>query len=150
MTLSSNGIIGKANEAVEKTNIRQIESLATMLWAEAYANKAQDLKAAVEDGLKKNGITADKYAGYRLEVSANGVGFVKLNGDVTPPTDNPTASDDQPGNNNPGDNGSTEGNNIIPAGGRYCINIASGEYTYLEAGDEFPSTMKYRRYIYIW
>ena len=60
LTLSNSGIINKANEAVEKTNIKEIEQLASLTWAEEFmAGKRGDtLKSAVLEKLKDY---TDKY-----------------------------------------------------------------------------------------
>ena len=54
LTLSNSGIINKANEAVEKTNIKEVEQLASLAWAEEFmAGKRGDtLKEAVLEKLK--------------------------------------------------------------------------------------------------
>ena len=39
-TLSDTNIFNKANEAVAKTNLNQIQTLVTTLWAEAYLDPA--------------------------------------------------------------------------------------------------------------
>jgi type II secretory pathway pseudopilin PulG len=60
LTLSNTGIINKANEAVEKTNIKEVEQLASLTWAEEFmAGKRGDtLKEAVLEKLKDY---TDKY-----------------------------------------------------------------------------------------
>ena len=60
LTLSNSGIINKANEAVEKTNIKEVEQLASLTWAEEFmAGKRGDtLKEAVLEKLKDY---TDKY-----------------------------------------------------------------------------------------
>ena len=55
LALSQNGIIGKANEAVDTTNLKQVEQAAMLAWADAYAGGKRteaELKAAVTDALK--------------------------------------------------------------------------------------------------
>ncbi len=60
LTLSNTGIINKANEAVEKTNIKEIEQLASIVWAEEFMNgkRGDTLKSAVLEKLKDY---TDKY-----------------------------------------------------------------------------------------
>ena len=65
VTLSNTGIITKANQAVTVSDIKQVEQLASIAWAEAYAEgkrSEQDLKDAVEQALTKNKIDEDKFA----------------------------------------------------------------------------------------
>lgn len=54
ISLSNSDIISKSNQAVKKTNAKQIEQLASLAWSEAYMDGArteQELKKAVEDAL---------------------------------------------------------------------------------------------------
>ncbi len=69
LTLSNSGIINKANEAVEKTNIKEIEQLASLTWAEEFmAGKRGDtLKEAVLEKLK------DYMNKYNFEVTDSGI-----------------------------------------------------------------------------
>jgi len=63
--LSNSGIIGKANEVVEETNLRQVQEIARLAWSEAYIDKLTDnsviLKDRVFEALDKNNIDTDKY-----------------------------------------------------------------------------------------
>ena len=63
ITLSNNGIINRADEAVDKTNKSQIEHLAALAWADAYADglRGAELKAKVEEILESNKITTDDW-----------------------------------------------------------------------------------------
>ena len=60
LTLSNSGIINKANEAVEKTNIKEVEQLASLAWAEEFmaGKRGETLKTAVLEKLKDY---TDKY-----------------------------------------------------------------------------------------
>ena len=61
VTLSNTGIIGKANEAVESTNIKEIEQLASLIWSEEFLDgkRGEDLETAVIDRLQDY---KDKYS----------------------------------------------------------------------------------------
>ena len=64
LSLSNNGIIGKANEAVERTDINQVQTLAELKWAEAYLRgetKLWQLKEAVREGLTEENIDISQY-----------------------------------------------------------------------------------------
>ncbi len=54
ITLNNSGIINKANDAVKKTDKKQVEYIATLAWSEAYTdgNRGEDLKEVVLDKLK--------------------------------------------------------------------------------------------------
>ncbi len=54
ITLSNTGIIDKANNAVNTTNVKEVEQLAQLLWAEAYMEgktKAADIQAYIDSKL---------------------------------------------------------------------------------------------------
>ena len=79
LSLDNNGIIGKAQEAVNKTNLAEVQNLAQLAWAEAYLNNArtdEELKSAVDAALEAQEITAADYPGYTIEVTTSGVKFV--------------------------------------------------------------------------
>jgi len=65
ITLSSNGIIGKANTAVEDMNEAQIKEVITLAWSEAQLKETQDEKtddwyySSISQYLKDNGYTGD-------------------------------------------------------------------------------------------
>ncbi len=64
ITLTSTGAIDKANVAVGLTNAKQVEQLANVAWAEAYANgkrKTEDLKEYVDQVLTNNKIDKSLY-----------------------------------------------------------------------------------------
>ena len=54
ITLSNSGIINKANEAVEKTNLKQAQELAQVIWAEGftYELRGHALESYVKSELK--------------------------------------------------------------------------------------------------
>ncbi len=60
---SSDPIIDKANQAVEKSNLAQAQSLASLTWADAYLDglTGKALENKVKDELTKNGITVDEF-----------------------------------------------------------------------------------------
>ena len=73
LTLNNSGIINKASEAVEKTNLATVKELAQTKWAEAYlkTDRTQEaLEEYVLEELKKAGIDLDEY---NIEVTTNGV-----------------------------------------------------------------------------
>ena len=73
LSLSSNGIIDRANEAVDKTDKAQVQNLASLAWSEAYLNGArtkEELMLEVSKILKEQGITK---ADYLLDITENGV-----------------------------------------------------------------------------
>lgn len=73
ITLSNTGIIDKANEAVNKSNKKEIEHLVVLAWADAYSegktSEAQ-LKEAVEKALSDSKVDASDY---NIIVTENGV-----------------------------------------------------------------------------
>ena len=63
ITLSNTGIFDKANDAVSKYNLKEVQLIANLAWSEAYAGGARDktsLQTAVDDALEKNDLQ-DKY-----------------------------------------------------------------------------------------
>ena len=80
ISLNNSGIIEKANEAVEQTNLANVKDIAQMAWANAYASGArteEELKAAVDEALADSKTDADKY---KIEVTTSGV-TVELKGE---------------------------------------------------------------------
>ncbi|MBR6689046.1 MAG: type II secretion system protein [Clostridia bacterium] len=75
ITLSNNGIINRADEAVDKTSKSQIEHLAALAWADAYADglRGAELKAKVEEILEANKITTDDW---NIAVTDKGVTLI--------------------------------------------------------------------------
>ena len=74
LTLSNSGIINRANEAVEKTDLAQVKNLAALKWAEAYLDEniteKEDYKNYIEQGLRESRINPDDY---RIIITENGV-----------------------------------------------------------------------------
>ena len=85
ITLNNVGIINKANDAVDKTNLKQVEQLANLAWADAYMNGARDkdeLEDYVLDSLKDNKVNVDNY---EIIVDQNGVTVKPGNGAASAP-----------------------------------------------------------------
>ena len=61
LTLNNSGIINRANEAVEKTDLAQIKKLAALKWSESYLNNEEDISGYVIEKLSEEGINTDKY-----------------------------------------------------------------------------------------
>ncbi len=72
LTLSNTGIINKANEAVNKTNLKEVEQLAALTWSEEFMDgkRGDTLKNAVLEKLK------DYTDEYVIEVDDKGVSVV--------------------------------------------------------------------------
>ena len=78
IALSNNGVLGRAEEAVDVTNIKQVETLAQTAWSEAYLyykEKAEiatqeKLETKVNEILAKSNINLSKYD---IEVTEQGV-----------------------------------------------------------------------------
>ena len=80
LSLNNSGIIDKAQNAVDKTNLNEVKNLAQLAWAEAYLNTGrtqEELETAVMDALEANKITEEHYKGYTIEVTTQGVNFVE-------------------------------------------------------------------------
>ena len=77
LSLNNAGIIGKANQAVEKTNVNQVQTLAQLKWSEAYLDKNiktdEEYNEAVKKALQEEGIDTTKYV---IVVTATGVEVV--------------------------------------------------------------------------
>ena len=143
LTLNNSGIIDRASNAVEETNLATIKELTQMAWADAYASgerTAEGLKAAVDKALADNKVDTSKYV---IKVTTKGVEVVsKLYKD--------------PALNHSG---------VIPAGATYTTGrvwdeeewmwIDTNATTYTE-GDTFPETVstgdlyKYGDYKYLY
>ena len=79
ITLNNTGIIGRANEAVDATNYKQVEQLANLIWSEEFLEGKRD-QALKDSVLEKLEDYKDKY---EFEVNNGGVtvtlpGAVKL------------------------------------------------------------------------
>ena len=67
LSLSSSGIIDRANDAVEKTDLAQVQTMASTIWADVYLKyidgeiQKEDIKSEVIKGLEKNNIEIQKY-----------------------------------------------------------------------------------------
>ena len=80
LTLNNSGIIGRASEAVEETNLATVKEVASLAWAEAYADgvrTVEDLadgtkgfETRIKEAFEKNNIDADKY---QLNITTSGV-----------------------------------------------------------------------------
>ncbi len=76
LTLNNSGIIGKASEAVEETNLTTTKEVASLAWAEAYMDGVREVEgedgfeARIEDALKNNNVDQSKYI---LEITTSGV-----------------------------------------------------------------------------
>ena len=73
LTLNNNGIIDRASDAVEQTNLATVKELTQMAWAEAYANGArtqEEFQDAVGKALEANKVDLEKYG---IVVTTSGV-----------------------------------------------------------------------------
>ncbi len=72
ITLSNTGIIDKANTAVNLTSEKQVQDLASLIWAEAYLDETRTdtIENVVKDKLEDQGVTEDKWD---IQVSDEGV-----------------------------------------------------------------------------
>ena len=74
ITLSNTGIINKANDATYETELKQIQTLASLAWSDAYTAKMTDSTINIEEevklALERQGIARDKYI---MDVSETGV-----------------------------------------------------------------------------
>ena len=81
LSLSSNGIIDRANEAVDKTDEKQMQALAQTLWAEAYLDYREGkinentLIQRVNSGLRE--ADKDYLLKYDVKISSQGVNLEK-------------------------------------------------------------------------
>ena len=81
LSLNNSGIIEKAQEAVDKTNLTQVRELAQMAWGTAYATGArneEELKQVVDEALRNSQVDLSKYT---IKVTTIGVD-VTLKGEV--------------------------------------------------------------------
>ena len=73
LTLNNSGIIQKASSAVEETNLATVKEVASLAWAEAYADGVRtqvDLEKAVLDSLTEAKVNTTQYT---ITVTENGV-----------------------------------------------------------------------------
>lgn len=64
LSLDNAGIIDKSQEAVEKTNLKEVQHLATLKWTDAFlkgTTTREGLAAAVKEGLEEEGINLSWY-----------------------------------------------------------------------------------------
>lgn len=79
ITLSTTNIINKAQDAVDKTNLKQVEEAASLGWSEAYLKETNTVKddayyqTEVINYLKANGMTETQLAKYTITASRGGV-----------------------------------------------------------------------------
>ncbi len=89
IAMNNNGVIDRANQAVNLTNEKQVQDLASLLWAEAYLDpdKKADIENVVKTELAKQGVTETDW---NIQVSITGVTVTSKNssGVVTPETKN--------------------------------------------------------------
>jgi len=73
VTLTNNGIIGRAKDARDKTSLNEVKEAANLLWSEAFLNNIRD-QEGLEDAVI-NGLTAQKVdtTKYTITVTTNGV-----------------------------------------------------------------------------
>lgn len=73
ISLSNNGIIEKANQAVNESNLKQIQTMASLAWSDAYLEGKRDLEliGAVENSLLN--IDEDYKSKYFVEITNSGV-----------------------------------------------------------------------------
>ena len=111
ITLSNTGVINRASQAVDLTNEKQVQELASMIWMEEYmtGSRGADLIHKVIIKLSQSNIRVNDW---NINISNAGIGVTKKDGSL----------------------------NIlgkIPAGGKY-ITADGVEYT---SGDNFPSVV---------
>ena len=70
ISLNNSDIIRQAKETVEKSNVNQVQELATVAWTEAYINRDTNLQESVEKKLIAQGI---KIENYNIKVTTSGV-----------------------------------------------------------------------------
>ena len=70
LTLSNSGIINKANQAVDETDLAQVKNLAVLKWSEAYLDNKEDIAAYVLKELSEDIKDIEKYD---ITVTLNGV-----------------------------------------------------------------------------
>ena len=132
IAINNNNVVDKAKEAVDDTNLKQIQELAQTIWADAYIDglrTQEDLEKAVLDGLKNTDTTK-----YTITVTTSGVDVsLKENKPVVP---------EEP-------EGSVTHRGTVPKGATYYVGTTSkelGDYTGATAtyteGQAFPSEVQ--------
>lgn len=76
ISLNNTGIIDKASQAVQLTDEKQVQDLASMLWAEAYLDekRTDTIENVVKAELEKHGVTD---ANWNIIITDNGVNVTK-------------------------------------------------------------------------
>ena len=69
ITLNNGGVINKANEAVNTTNLKQVQELAQVIWAEGYLNG--DTTDKIQEEIEKQ--LGDAASKYKITVTDKGV-----------------------------------------------------------------------------
>ena len=82
ISMSNTGIIDRADVATQTTNEKQVQQLAAVVWADAYADmfKAEELKVEVINRLKNQGINVNDYA---INVTDKGIDVIPNANKVT-------------------------------------------------------------------
>ncbi len=81
LSLENTGILDKVEEAVELTNLKEIQHMATLKWAELYGEEDEYIKQEIIEALK---IDTSKYS---VTVTANGVEVTAATGWVVATVD---------------------------------------------------------------
>ena len=83
ISLSNTGIIDRANQAVNLTDERQVQELASLAWVDAYwdNDRVDSIETVVKEKLEEQGVTEDKW---NIIVTDNGVTVTKKNPNVIP------------------------------------------------------------------
>lgn len=77
ISLTSNGIIDRANQAVQATDEKQVQQIVSLAWADAYTSgrkTLEELQAAVDKSLEENNIDTNQFY---VEVTTTGVNVTK-------------------------------------------------------------------------
>jgi len=84
LSLNNTGIISKSKDAVDASDLKEVQQIAALAWSEAYIDKMTDdtvnIRQRVEDALKKNKVDITKYI---INITDEGVN-VELKGTSTP------------------------------------------------------------------
>ncbi|MBR6689600.1 MAG: type II secretion system protein [Clostridia bacterium] len=76
ISMNNTGIIDKASHVVKLTDEKQVQDLASMLWAEAYLDETRTdtIENVVKQGLNEQGVTTENW---NIDVSDTGVTVTK-------------------------------------------------------------------------
>lgn len=80
ITLANNGIIGRANEAVEGINEAQVREMANLAWAELYLDGEEITAGKIIDYLKANGMTDAELSKYDIKLEGDKVVVTLIGG----------------------------------------------------------------------